>query len=117
MSLYRVHFKWKGKEVRLSAKTLDVTHPMFVSIKDIVFERDQRLIINPAAEDVRRTFGSAEHLMIPLQTVSLIEEVPESAASRIRPFSLVSDTQGDAESDTEGAGPGLEQDDSTPLDR
>ena len=98
LSLYRVHFKWKGKEVQLSAKSLDLTHPYFVSIKDIVFERDQQIIINPTAEDVRRTFGSAEHLMIPFQTVSLIEEFPESAASRIRPFTLVDDEE-DADTD------------------
>ncbi len=33
MSLYRVHFKWKEKEVELVAKSLDLTHPYFVSIK------------------------------------------------------------------------------------
>ena len=102
LSLYRVHFKWKGKEVQLSAKSLDLTHPYFVSIKDIVFERDQRIIINPSAEDVRRTFGSAEHLMIPFQTVSLIEESAEPTASRIRPFTLLSDGEGDAEGDGRG---------------
>ena len=89
MSLYRVHFKWKGKEVQLSAKSLDLTHPYFVSIKDIVFEKDDQIIINPSEEDVRRTFGTAEHLMIPFQTVSLIEEFPESEVHRIRPFTLV----------------------------
>ena len=98
--MYRVHFKWKGKEVQLSAKSLDLTHPYFVSIKDIVFERDQQIIINPTAEDVRRTFGSAEHLMLPFQTVTLIEEFPESAASRIRPFTLVDD-EVDAEADAD----------------
>ena len=106
LSLYRVHFKWKGKEVQLSAKSLDLTHPYFVSIKDIVFERDQQIIINPTAEDVRRTFGSAEHLMIPFQTVSLIEEFPESAASRIHPFTLVDEEEDvDADTDTDDSAP------------
>ncbi|HVO38712.1 MAG TPA: hypothetical protein VMV03_06765, partial [Spirochaetia bacterium] len=27
LSLYRVHFKWKDKEVELMAKSLDLTHP------------------------------------------------------------------------------------------
>ena len=97
--MYRVHFKWKGKEVQLSAKSLDLTHPYFVSIKDIVFERDQQIIINPSAEDVRRTFGTAEHLMLPFQTVSLIEELPESALSQIRPFKLVDDADADTDTD------------------
>ncbi len=89
LRLYRVHFKWKGKEVQLTAKSLDLTHPYFVSIKDIVFKRDQQIIINPTAEDVQRTFGRAEHLMIPFQTVALIEEFPEAESNRIRPFTLV----------------------------
>ena len=97
--MYRVHFKWKGKEVQLSAKSLDLTHPYFVSIKDIVFERDQQIIINPTAEDVRRTFGRAQHLMIPFQTVALIEEFPESEANRIRPFTLVDGDDDDEDSE------------------
>ncbi len=111
MSLYRVHFKWKGKEVQLTAKSLDLTHPYFVSIKDIVFEKDTQLIINPSEEDVRRTFGNAEHLMIPFQTVSLIEEFPESEGLRIRPFTLVDDAEGEADGDGDGDGDG-----STTLD-
>lgn len=100
LSLYRVHFKWKGKDVQLSAKSLDLTHPYFVSIKDIVFERDQQIIINPSAEDIRRTFGKSEHLMIPFQTVTLIEEFPESAENRIRPFTLIEDEKDNADTDT-----------------
>ena len=97
MSLYRVHFTWKGKEVQLTAKSLDLTHPYFVSIKDIFFDKDQKLIINPSEEEVRRAFGGAEHLMIPFQTVSLIEEFPESATGRIRPFTLIADADADAD--------------------
>ena len=109
--LYRVHFKWKGKEVQLTAKSLDLTHPYFVSIKDIVFKRDQQIIINPTAEDVRRTFGRAEHLMIPFQTVALIEEFPESESDRIRPFTLVDEDDDEAD---DGALDGLDSDDSSP---
>ncbi len=107
-----MYFKWKGKEVQLAARSLDLTHPYFVSIKDIVFERHQQLIINPSEEDLRRTFGSAEHLMIPFQTVSLIEEFPDSAVDRIRPFTLVNELADDAEA-TE---PALDRDDSPPVD-
>ena len=109
--LYRVHFKWKGKEVQLTAKSLDLTHPYFVSIKDIVFKRDQQIIINPTAEDVRRTFGSAAHLMIPFQTVALIEEFPESESDRIRPFTLVDE---DADEADDEALDDLDSDDSSP---
>lgn len=110
--MYRVHFKWKGKEVQLTARSLDLTHPYFVSIKDIVFKRDQQIIINPSAEDVRRTFGSAEHLMIPFQTVALIEEFPEAESNRIRPFTLVDeDGDGPAGDDVDDD---MDSDDSSP---
>jgi hypothetical protein len=90
VSLYRVHFKWKEKEVQLTARSLDLTHPYFVSIKDLVFSRAKKLIINPAEDEVVRTFGGAKHLMIPFQTVSLIEEITEEKqAVKVRPFSLI----------------------------
>ena len=90
MSLYRVYFKWKEKEIQLTARSLDLTHPYFVSIKDLVFEKKEKIIINPAEDDVLRAFGGSKHLMIPFQTVSLIEEVDESSA-RVRSFTLVAD--------------------------
>ena len=74
MSIYRVHFKWKEKELVLRAKGLDLTHPYFVSITGLVFPEGKKLIIDPSEDEVRRTFGRADHLMIPFQTVLLIEE-------------------------------------------
>jgi hypothetical protein len=91
VSLYRVHFKWKEKEVQLTARSLDLTHPYFVSIKDLVFEKKEKIIINPAEDDLLRAFGGSKHLMIPFQTVSLIEEFDEDAA-RVRAFTLVEET-------------------------
>ena len=104
LSLYRVHFKWKEKEVQLTARSLDLTHPYFVSIKDMVFPKGKKLIINPLEDEIKKAFGSAKHLMIPFQTVSLIEELDdESQAVRLRPFQIVdsdrkrpSDSSGDA---------------------
>ena len=46
-------------------------------------------VINPAEEEIRKTFGSSDHLMIPFQTVILIEELPENAAGRVMPFELI----------------------------
>ena len=88
MSLYRVHFKWKDKEVQLTAKSLDLTHPYFVSITDLVFTDKKKLIINPAEDDIIKAFGGSKHLMIPFQTVLLIEEVEEQEAA-VRRFTLI----------------------------
>jgi hypothetical protein len=86
LSLYRVHFKWKEKEIELMAKSLDLTHPYFVSIKNLVFPTGQKLVINPAEEEVQRAFSQSDHLMIPFQTVSLIEELPENMEKKVVAF-------------------------------
>ncbi|MBN2509654.1 MAG: DUF1820 family protein [Spirochaetales bacterium] len=77
MALYRLHFSWKGKEVSLKASSLDMTHPYFVSIKGLIFPENSPLIINPAADELKNEFRESDHLMIPFQTVSLIEELKE----------------------------------------
>ncbi|HTZ50795.1 MAG TPA: DUF1820 family protein, partial [Spirochaetia bacterium] len=61
----------------------------FVSIKSLVFPTEPKLVINPLEEEVRRTFGRADHLMIPFQTVTLIEELPDNAEGKVVPFELV----------------------------
>ena len=91
VSLYRVHFKWKEKEIELVARSLDLTHPYFVSIKGLVFSTEQRLVINPLDDEVRRTFGASDHLMIPFQTVSLIEEVPDAPEAKVMQFPRAAD--------------------------
>jgi hypothetical protein len=86
LSLYRVHFKWKEKEIELMAKSLDLTHPYFVSIKNLVFPTEQKLVINPSEQEVQRAFAHSDHLMIPFQTVSLIEELPETMEKKVVAF-------------------------------
>ncbi|MFW5712628.1 MAG: DUF1820 family protein [Spirochaetota bacterium] len=92
MSLYRVHFTWNEKEVVLKARSLDLTHPYFVSIKDIILPKKNQLIIDPSEDEILKTFGEADHLMLPFQKVYLIEELkntPEADSSRVTPFTLV----------------------------
>lgn len=89
MALYRVHFKWNEKEVALTAKSLDLTHPCFVSIKDIVFPTGKKIIIDPQEEEVQKSFGDADHLMIPLQSIIIIEELSAEGRSKLMPFEKV----------------------------
>ena len=91
MALYTVHFKWKEKEIQLKARSLDLTHPYFVSIKDLVFTNEKKLIINPSEDDIRRTFSNTNHVMIPFQSVLLIEELEEEKTRKVMPFGLVKD--------------------------
>jgi len=77
MSVFRVHFTWKEKEYILKASSLDMTHPYFVSIKDLILPEADGVLINPADDDIRRAFGRVRQLMLPFQSVSLIEEYTE----------------------------------------
>jgi len=92
LSMYRVYFKWKNRDIQLTAQKLDLTHPYFVSIKDLVFSKEQKLIINPSEEDVFRAFGKSKNLMIPFQTVSLIEEFSEAKQSKVMSFPLIEES-------------------------
>jgi hypothetical protein len=99
MSLYRVHFTWNEKEVVLRARKLDLTHPYFVSIKDILLPAKNQLIIDPSEDEIIKHFGEAEHLMIPFQKVFLIEELKDEASAggeKIKPFSLVHEKTSDS---------------------
>ncbi|MFP4300489.1 MAG: DUF1820 family protein [Alkalispirochaetaceae bacterium] len=101
MSLYRIHFSWKKKDRVLRARELDMTHPYFVSIKGLIFSKGSHLIIDPSEDELRHEFGEAEHLMIPFQSVALIEELDENRVekeSKVIPFSLVT---GDEEDEAE----------------
>ena len=77
MNVFRVHFTWKEKEYTLKACSLDMTHPYFVSIKDLVLPEESNVLINPADDEIRKNFGGVRQLMLPFQSVSLIEEFTE----------------------------------------
>ncbi|MFW6215446.1 MAG: DUF1820 family protein [Alkalispirochaetaceae bacterium] len=96
VSLYRVHFTWKKKDRVLRARELDMTHPYFVSIKGLVFTKGSNLIIDPSEDELRHEFGEADHLMIPFQSVALIEELDDKRLERegkVIPFSLVEESE------------------------
>ena len=100
--MYKVHFQLKDEEYELVARSLDLSHPYFVSIKDLVFPTGKSLIINPSADDIRRAFGEANHLMLPFQSVSLIEELPDDGtASKVMPFELVDEDPGETSAKTD----------------
>jgi len=105
VSIYRVHFKWKDKELVLRARGLDLTHPYFVSITDLVFPEGKKIIIDPSEDEVRRTFGRADHLMIPFQTVQLIEEYKDGEPEQnavVRDFRVVDESTTDNEEEPDG---------------
>jgi len=51
-----------------------MTHPYFVCIKDLILPKENPVLINPADDDIRQNFAGVRQLMLPFQSVSLIEE-------------------------------------------
>lgn len=91
MPLFRIHFTWKEKDRVLKARELDMTHPYFVSIGEIVFPESSTLIIDPGDDELRSDFRDTKHIMLPFQQVKLIEEIADESGgkNRVIPFSVV----------------------------
>lgn len=89
--MYKVHFRLKDENYELVARSLDLTHPYFVSIKEIVLDYDEGIVVNPHLENTRKRFQNATNLMIPFQNCDLIERVPDREAQKsARPKRVVS---------------------------
>ena len=76
VALYKVHFHLKDVEYQLVAESLDLTHPYFVSIKDMDLDYEEGLVVNPHLENTKKRFQDTNNIMIPLTNVLLIESVP-----------------------------------------
>jgi len=74
--LYKVHFNLKDEDYELVAASLDLTHPYFVSIKDMDLSYEEGLVVNPHLENTKKRFKDTTNIMIPFQCVALIESVP-----------------------------------------
>ncbi len=95
MSIYRIHFTWKDKPRTLKARSLDMTHPYFVSIRGLILPEGNSVIIDPSEDELHRDFGEADHIMLPFQSVKLIEELPDRPSSdtgKVIPFSTPEDS-------------------------
>lgn len=73
--LYKVHFRLRDEDFELVAHSLDLTHPYFVSIKDFDFTYQEGLVVNPHLENTKKRFKNTTSIMIPFQSVILIEVV------------------------------------------
>jgi len=83
--LYKVHFRLKDTDYELVAASLDLSHPYFVSIKEMDLGYEEGLVVNPHLENTKKRFKDVGNIMIPFQNVSLIESVPARDKNQARP--------------------------------
>jgi len=74
--VFKVHFQLKGVDYELVAADLDLTHPYFVSIKEMDLDYEEGMVVNPHLENTKKRFQETSNIMIPFQSVALIETVP-----------------------------------------
>lgn len=74
--MFKVHFTLKNEEFQLVAASLDLSHPYFVSIKEMDLSYEEGIVVNPHLENTRKRFKDVTNIMIPFQNVALIESVP-----------------------------------------
>ncbi|MCG8571277.1 MAG: DUF1820 family protein [Spirochaetes bacterium] len=86
MAVYKLHVKWKDKEITLKAKSLDMTHPYFISIKDIIWSKASKIVVNPVENELYEEFKQTKNLMFPLQSIILIEELYEKDETPFKPI-------------------------------
>ena len=79
--MFKVHFQLKDVEYQLVAGDLDLSHPYFVSIKEMDLSYGEGVVLNPHLENTKKRFENVLNIMIPLQNVLLIETVPSREKS------------------------------------
>jgi len=84
--VYKIVFQSQGQVIELYARQVGQgTLFGFVEIEDLVFGVRSELVVDPGEEGLRREFGDAKRLFLPLHAVLRIEEVEREGAPRARP--------------------------------
>lgn len=91
--MYKAHFRLQDEDFELYAHSLDLSHPYFVSIKDFDFSYQEGLVVNPHLENTKKRFRDTTTIMIPFQSVVLIEVIrnKEPVKNDLKVFSIAED--------------------------
>lgn len=83
--IYKVVFQNLGQIVELYARQVGQGGLFgFVEVEDLVFAAKSELVLDPSEEGLRREFGGAKRLYLPLHSVLRIEEVEREGQARVR---------------------------------
>ena len=82
---YRVIFHQQGQVVELYAHHVGQGSMFgFVEVEDLIFGTKSQVVVDPGEESLRREFGGAKRVFVPLHAVVRIDEVECEGSSRIR---------------------------------
>lgn len=83
--LYKITFLNAGKVYELYAR--QVTSGAiwgFTEVRDLVFDVNEGLVVDPTEERLRDEFGTTRVLHLPMHSIARIEEVEKKSQSAIR---------------------------------
>ena len=83
--LYKVVFFNKSKVYELYSRDVFSSEIYgFVYVADLVFDQNQRIVIDPAEDKLREEFENVNVLHLPMQSIIRIEEVKKKQSCKIR---------------------------------
>jgi hypothetical protein len=84
-SVYKVVFLNQGQVYELFAENVDSSRLYgFIEAWDLVFDADERVVVDPVEERMRKEFADTERLMLPMQSVIRVEKVARRGTCVIR---------------------------------
>lgn len=83
--MYKLVFFNHGKVYELFAERVDSSHLYgFIEASGLVFDTEDKVVVDPTEERLRDEFSDTEQLMLPMQSVIRVEKVKKRGASVIR---------------------------------
>ncbi|MDT8408629.1 MAG: DUF1820 family protein [Wenzhouxiangellaceae bacterium] len=83
--MYKLVFFNHGKVYELFAEKVDSSHLYgFVEARDLVFDTESKMLVDPTEERLRAEFSETESLILPMQSVIRIEKVKKRGSCVVR---------------------------------
>ena len=86
-TIYRINYINQNQVYELYAGHVDTNQLLgFMSIKNMMFDMNDGVVIDPTEEQLKAEFKDVEVLHIPLQQVLKVEEVKNKKSCKIKPL-------------------------------
>lgn len=83
--VFKIVFQSQGQVIELYARQVGQGALFgFVEIEELIFGVRSEIVVDPGEESLRREFGDAKRLFLPLHAVLRIEEVEQEGTPRAR---------------------------------
>ena len=83
-SIYRISFHNQGKIYELYAEAVYQSEMYgFVVIEDLLFDRNQTVVIDPSEEKLKDEFTGVNRTLVPMHAIIRVDEVEKKGTSKI----------------------------------